>query len=110
LLTLLTIALGTVTFAALGLAMAGGLRAEMTLAGANALYLVFLLIGGGILPLDHLPVPLAAVAQFLPAAALSQALQATMSGSGTLPTGPLIILTVWAVVILLIAVRTFKWE
>src|SRR5712672_1660465 len=34
LLALLTIALGTVTFAALGLAMAGALRAEITLAGA----------------------------------------------------------------------------
>src|SRR5881398_1584101 len=45
LLALLTIALGTVTFASLGLAMAGALRAEITLAGANALYLVFLLIG-----------------------------------------------------------------
>src|SRR5436190_9900163 len=54
-LTLLTIALGTITFASLGLAMAGALRAEATLAGANALFLVFLLIGGGILPLEHLP-------------------------------------------------------
>ncbi len=109
-LALLTIALGTVTFAALGLAMAGGLRAEMTLAGANALYLVFLLIGGGILPLDHLPAPLAAVAQLLPAAALTQALQATMTNGSSVPVGPLLILAVWAIVILLVAVRTFKWE
>src|SRR2546423_5211672 len=35
-LALLSIALGTITFAALGLAMAGALRAELTLAGANA--------------------------------------------------------------------------
>src|SRR5689334_11107806 len=34
-LALLVMALGTVTFAALGLAMAGALRAEVTLAGAN---------------------------------------------------------------------------
>src|SRR5256884_5754996 len=59
LLALLTIAVGTVTFASLGLAMAGTLRAEITLAGANALYLVFLLIGGGLLPVDRLPVSLA---------------------------------------------------
>src|SRR6266702_3275834 len=51
LLALLTIALGTVTFSALGLAMAGALRTEVTLAGANGLYLLFLLLGGGILPL-----------------------------------------------------------
>jgi ABC-2 type transport system permease protein len=110
LLALLSIALGTVTFAGLGLAMAGALRAELTLAGANALFLIFVLIGGGILPLDHLPAPLAAFAQILPAAALTQALQATMSSNSAFPTGPLIILAVWAVLILLVAIRTFKWE
>lgn len=110
LIVLLTIALGTITFAGMGLAMAGALRAEMTLAGANALFLIFVLIGGGILPLDHLPAPLAAFAQILPAAALSQALQATMSSNVVLPTGPLIVLAVWAVLVLLIAIRTFKWE
>src|SRR5579872_3771095 len=52
--TLLALALGTITFAAIGLAMAGGLRAEITLAGANALFLLFVLLGGGILPLSHL--------------------------------------------------------
>ncbi len=109
-LALLAIALGTVTFAALGLAMAGALRAELTLAGANALYLLFLLIGGGILPLDHLPAPLAALSQFLPPAALTQALQATMNNNQPFPTGALLTLAIWALLILLTAVRTFKWE
>src|SRR5216684_2272474 len=80
-LALLALLLGTVTFAAFGLAMAGALRAEITLAGANALFLLFVLLGGGILPLSHLPAPVAAIAQFLPAAALTQALQATMSNN-----------------------------
>ena len=108
--TLLIIALGTITFASLGLAMAGGLRAELTLAGANALYLVFLLTSGGILPLDHLPTPLANFAQVLPSTALTQALQATMQPQATFPTTALIILTIWTIVILIIAIRTFKWE
>lgn len=110
LLALLTIALGTVTFAALGLAMAGALRAELTLAGANALFLLFLLIGGGILPLSHLPAPLAVLAQFLPAAALTQALQASMTGGANFPARALLTLAIWAVIILLVAVRSFKWE
>src|SRR6266478_7553084 len=80
-LTLLIMAIGTVTFSALGLAMAGALRAEVTLAGANGLFLLFLLLGGGILPLSHLPATLAAIAQILPAAALTQALQASMSNN-----------------------------
>ncbi|MBO0777381.1 MAG: ABC transporter permease [Ktedonobacteraceae bacterium] len=109
-LALLVIALGTVTFSALGLAMAGALRAELTLGGANALFLLFMLIGGGILPLDHLPGPLADVAQILPAAALTQALQASMTSGTAFPTFPLITLAVWAIIILLVAIRTFKWE
>ncbi len=110
LLALAVIALGTVTFAALGLAMAGALRAELTLAGANALFLVFLLIGDGILPIEHLPTPLADLAQILPAAALTDALRAAMTNGAAFPTSPLIVLAVWAVVILIVAVRTFKWE
>ncbi len=110
LLTLLAIALGTITFAAFGLAMAGALRVELTLAGANALFLVFVFLGGGVLPLNRLPGPLAALAELLPATALTQALQATMTNGGSLPGYPLLVLTIWAVVVLVIAIRTFKWE
>ncbi len=109
-LTLLVLAIGTVTFASLGLAMAGALRAEVTLAGANGLYLLFLLLGGGILPLSHLPPTLAAIAQILPAAALTQALQATMSNGAPFPAFALLTLVIWAVIILLVAIRTFRWE
>jgi ABC-2 type transport system permease protein len=110
LLALLVMAIGTITFSALGLAMAGALRAEVTLAGANALYLLFLLLGGGILPLSHLPAPLAAFAQILPAAALTQALQASLSDGAAFPGFALIVLVAWAIVILLVAIKTFKWE
>ena len=110
LLAILVMALGTVTFAAIGLAMAGALRAEITLAGANALFLLFVLLGGGILPLSHLPAPVAALAQFLPAAAFTQALQATMSNGTAFPGFALVVLAVWAVAVLFIAIRTFQWE
>ncbi|HXZ04772.1 MAG TPA: ABC transporter permease [Ktedonobacteraceae bacterium] len=109
-LTLIVLAIGTVTFSALGLAMAGALRAEVTLAAANGLYLLFLLLGGGILPLSHLPPTLAAIAQILPAAALTQALQATMSGQAAFPLNSVMILVFWTIAILLVAVKTFKWE
>ncbi len=109
-LTFLVLAIGTVTFSALGLAMAGALRAEVTLACANGLYLLFLLLGGGILPLSHLPPTLAAIAQILPAAALTQALQATMSSHASFPLNSVVILVIWAISILLVAMKTFKWE
>ncbi len=103
-------ALGTITFAALGLAMAGALRAEVTLAGANALYLLFLLLGGGILPLSHLPPGLSGLAQLLPASALTQMLQASLTDRAAFPGAALLTLVIWAVVILFVAIRTFRWE
>ncbi|MDE3078317.1 MAG: ABC transporter permease, partial [Chloroflexota bacterium] len=71
--------LGTTTFAGLGLLMAGALRAEATLAGANGLYLVFALIGGIFLPVDHLPRAVAAVARYLPVTALADLLRSTLA-------------------------------
>ena len=65
--------LGTLAFAGLGLLIAGALRAEATLALANGLFLAFLLLGGIVLPIDHLPPLLADLARVLPAAALSEA-------------------------------------
>src|SRR6266496_1888706 len=102
LLTLLVMAIGTVTFSALGLAMAGALRAEVTLAAANGLYLLFLLLGGGILPLSHLPPTLAAIAQILPAAALTQALQATMARHASFPLNAAVILVICDIAILVV--------
>src|SRR5260370_1036562 len=91
--------LGSAAFAGLGLLMAGTLRAEATLAVANGLYLVFLLLGGFIVPLDNLPGPVAAVAHALPAAALTDATRAALSGgSGQGVLGPVALLAAWAVI------------
>ncbi|GCE11632.1 ABC transporter permease [Tengunoibacter tsumagoiensis] len=113
-LTLLALVLGTITFSALGLAMAGGLRAEATLAGANILYLIFLFIGGVIAPLDLLPAPLKAFSHILPSTALIQTLQTTMSRNSSFPGSDLgsnlLVLGIWAILALVIAIRTFKWE
>ena len=102
--------LGTVAFAGLGLLMAGTLRAEATLALANLLFLVCLVLGGIVLPLDRLPDAIASVASVLPPAALTEALAI---GLGTLPgdpTGPLLLLTAWAAVLAGLAARLFRWD
>ena len=70
-LSLLAILLASVGFAGLGLLMAGSLRAEVTLAAANGLYLVLLLLGGMVFPLEKLPGPLRGFARALPSGALS---------------------------------------
>ncbi|MHB8245491.1 MAG: ABC transporter permease [Acidimicrobiales bacterium] len=101
--------LATVGFAGVGLALAGTLRAEINLAVANAVYIVLLLIGGVIFPLQKLG-GFAMFARLLPSAALSDALHATL-GRGAVP-GPeaWIVLGAWAVAAPLSAALTFKWE
>jgi ABC-2 type transport system permease protein len=102
--------LGTLTFAGLGLLMAGALRAEATLAGANGLYLVFLLLGGIVVPVDRLPGILADLARLLPAAALADALRTGLGAYSGDPTGSLAILAAWGLVAVGLASRTFRWE
>ena len=102
--------LATVAFAGLGLLMAGTLRAEVTLAAANGLYLVLLLLGGMVFPLDRLPAWLEAAARLLPAAALTEALDGALSAPVTLPAQPWAVLAIWAVVAPALAAWRFRWE
>jgi ABC-2 type transport system permease protein len=107
----LALMLGSAAFAGLGLLMAGNLRAEATLAIANGLYLVFLLLGGFILPLERLPGPIGLAAHALPAAALTDATRAALGdGSGQVVLGPLALLAAWAVLTLGAAALTFRAE
>jgi ABC-2 type transport system permease protein len=101
--------LGTLAFAGQGLLMAGRLRAEATLALANGLFLLFLMVGGIVLPIDHLPGPIAAIAAVLPASALADAFRAAL-GTGTEVGPSLAILAAWGVGASILAVRTFRWE
>jgi ABC-2 type transport system permease protein len=101
--------LGTVAFAGIGLFMAGTLRAEANLAAANALFLIFLFLGGMAYPLDKLPGAMQAIAKLLPAAALSETVRAVLTSSA-FPVGEFAVLAVWAVVAPLLAIRFFRWE
>lgn len=100
----------TVAFAGLGLLMAGTLRGEVTLAAANGLYLVLLLLGGMVFPLDRLPSALRSVAELLPAAALTRALDAALGATATAPAKPWLVLVAWAVAAPALAAATFRWE
>jgi ABC-2 type transport system permease protein len=105
------ILLGTVAFAGLGLLMAGALRAEVTLAAANGLYLVLLLLGGMVIPLSRLPGGLRAFAEALPSGALSDALHGSLStGGGGVPVRAWVVLAAWAIAAPVLAARFFKWE
>ena len=102
--------LGSVAFAGLGLLMAGTLRAEATLAFANGLYLLLLLVGGFVLPLERLPEPVASAAHWLPAAALSDAVRLALGDAAQDALGPLAALAAWAAVAIGAAALTFRAE
>ncbi|AEH09160.1 MULTISPECIES: ABC transporter permease [Frankiaceae] len=106
----LLLLVATVAFCGLGLLMAGTLRAEATLAAANGVYLLLLLVGGVIVPLSRLPGWLEAVGQALPTAAASDGLRAVLQDGAGLPVGDLLVLCAWAVGSLALAARTFRWE
>ena len=89
--------LGIVAFAGLGLLLAGTLKAEVTLALANLVYLAGLALGG--LIVDQPP--------WLPTAALGAALRA--ASAGTFAPLALLILAAWAAVLTLIARKAFRW-
>jgi ABC-2 type transport system permease protein len=107
---LAALASGTLAFAGLGLLMAGTLRAEATLAGANGLYLLLLLVGGVVVPVDQLPALVGDLARLLPAAALADALRIGMGMVAGNAAGPLALVLAWGVVTSLLAVRLFRWE
>ncbi|MEI2786001.1 MAG: ABC transporter permease [Candidatus Nanopelagicales bacterium] len=99
----LTILLGVWGYTAWAVLIAGGLRAEATLAVANAVFLALMFGGGLAIPLDALPWQ--GVAQWLPTGAMVQALS-------TSPVAwlPLAVLAGWAVVGTGLATRFFRWE
>ncbi|MYX36256.1 ABC transporter permease [Streptomyces sp. SID8377] len=107
---LLLLALGTAAFSGLGLLMAGTLRAEATLAAANLVFLLLLVGGGVIVPLDRFPGAARSVLELLPISALSDGLRDVLQHGAGMPWGDLGILAVWAVLGLGAAARWFRWE
>lgn len=104
------VVLGTAAFAGLGLLLAGTLRAEVTLAAANLIWLVLLFAGGIAIPLSKYPDSVADVLQYLPSAALSDGLHQVLEHGHALPVHDVATLLVWAVLALPAAARWFRWE
>lgn len=107
---ILAVLVGTTAFAGLGLTIAGRLRAEVNLAAQNGLYLVLLLLGGMVIPLDELPTPLRALARLLPSGALSDVVRDALTGTGDMVGWSWMVLVTWAVVAPAAATRWFRWE
>ena len=101
--------LGTAALSGIGLLIAGTLRAEATLAVANGLYLVLLMLGGIVVPVSVLPPFLNEAARILPAAPLTALFGAAVH-EVTLTTTDLAALVFWSVVGPVLATWFFTWE
>lgn len=106
---LLTVLLGTAAFAALAACLGGSLRAEAVLALANLVWVLLAAGGGVLIPANALPGALSAVVSVLPSAALGDMLRAALV-HGALAWGPMLVLTVWAVVAGVLARRLLRWS
>ncbi|WP_435877739.1 ABC transporter permease [Streptosporangium saharense] len=106
----LLLLLGTAAFSGLGLLMAGTLRAEATLAGANLVYLVLLGCGGVVFPLSVFPDSVEPALRLLPISALTGGLRSVLTSGAGLPLGAVLVLVAWAALTLGLASRTFRWE
>lgn len=107
---LIALALGTLAFAGLGLLMAGTLKAELNLAAQNGVYLIMLLIGGMVIPIDSLPDPLRAIGSGLPSGALADVLRQALTDAGSRPGCSWIVLSLWALATPILASRWFRWH
>jgi ABC-2 type transport system permease protein len=104
----LAVLLGTFAFASLGLLMAGALRAEATLAGANLVYLLLLAAGAVVVPASAYG-GFGHVAQWLPSGALGEAMRDAFL-DGSIAWRDLLVLLAWAAAGTAATTRTFSWE
>jgi ABC-2 type transport system permease protein len=99
---------GTAAFAALGLLLAGILRAEATLAAANLVYVV-LLIGGAVVAPPATYGAAGWTLEHLPSGALGSGLREVFV-AGDPPWLHVGVLVFWAVLGGVLTARTFRWE
>jgi ABC-2 type transport system permease protein len=103
------VVVGTMAFAAIGLGMAGRLRAEANLAAQNAVYLALAIGGGVFVPAEDLPAAVGRVSELLPSHALADALRAAVAGEAA-PLGAWWLLATWATGAGALTARTFRWS
>lgn len=102
--------LATAAFSSLALLIAGTLRAEATLAGANLVYVLMLGLGGVLFPTSSFPGPMEQAVSVLPITALSSGLRDVLA-NGALPgLGVFVVLAVWTAAAGFLASRLFRWE
>ncbi|GAA6526760.1 ABC transporter permease [Intrasporangium sp. DVR] len=105
----LFVLVGTWAFVALALLVGGTLRAEAVLALANLLWVLFLAVGGVVVPRSQLPEAMAGPVALLPSAGLGDGLRSALV-DGTLNAPALLVVLGWAGVATFFAARLFRFD
>ena len=105
---LVLVVAGTAAFSGLGLLLGGTMRGLTTLAAANLLWFVLLVLGGVLFPLSAFGAAEPALS-LLPTAALSTGLREVLQDGGTAVREVLVLLT-WGALGLTAASQAFRWE
>jgi ABC-2 type transport system permease protein len=106
-LAVILVILAAATFVCLALLLAGRLRAETTLGLANLIYVILVIGGALIIPLERYPAALRPVIEVLPTAALGEGLRA--AANGQLLGWPVLVLLAWLLAAGLAAWKGFRW-
>ncbi|MET7768903.1 ABC transporter permease [Nocardia sp. NPDC005366] len=104
----LVIALGTFTFATMGLLLGGTMKAEVVLALANVLWFVMLGIASIVFASDDLPTAVNVLARLIPSGALAVTLEEALRGA--IDWFGLIVLTAWGAVCAFLGTRLFRFH
>lgn len=107
--SIITMIMGAGAFTALGLLIAGTVRAEATLAIVNIAWVILAGAGGVVFPLKSFPDWYAGIVAWSPSAALGDALRGNFIQHQWLA-DPHWVIIVWTVVIGFVASRKFKWS
>jgi ABC-2 type transport system permease protein len=102
--------LATVAFCGLALLLAGRLPALVTLAAANATFLLLLVLSGMMFPVDKLPWGVRGAARLLPSTALTDALHGALDPGTTIPARIWPVLALWATAAVAAATAHFRWD
>ena len=109
----LAVLLGTIAFAALGLALTGLVRsAEGSSAVVNAIYLPMVFISGVFWSTESMPAFLKGIANALPLTYLLELMRRVFTRDDALSSslGAILALAIWGIVGGVLALRMFRWE
>ncbi|WP_265446635.1 ABC transporter permease [Flexivirga meconopsidis] len=102
--------LGTWTWVAIALLLAGVLRAEAVLAVANLLWVIFAAAGGLLYPTAKLPGMVGDVVRLLPSGALGDGLRDALTGHEGSLLLPILVLLLWGLAATALTATFFRWD